>query len=61
MKSKFEFIDLDKRVLERRLQRHELSQADYQKILKGLSNEEEYAEELQMPEEESKIPEDITS
>lgn len=61
MKSKFEFVNLDKRVIERRLERHELSPADYQKILKSLPDEAECAEELRVPAEEDKIPTDIPS
>ena len=49
---KFDFIQVDKRILEQRLRRHELSQQEYQKILKGLSNDEGEAEELPIYREE---------
>lgn len=61
MKSKFEFVEQDKRVLQRRLERHELTHSDYQKILKSLSDETSLGKELKVYNPEEKIPEDTAS
>lgn len=49
--SKFDFIETDKRILDQKLKRHQLSQQENQKILKGLPDEKELAEEIRVYEE----------
>lgn len=44
-KDKYDFITLDKRVIESHLRRHHLSQKEYDKYLKGLKDEAEASEE----------------
>ncbi|MBI2982571.1 MAG: hypothetical protein HYY44_09850 [Deltaproteobacteria bacterium] len=61
MKNKFEFAEIDKRVLQRRLERHELTHTDHQKILKSLPDETSRGEELKVYNPEEKIPEDTAS
>ncbi|MBI4374442.1 MAG: hypothetical protein HY542_06160 [Deltaproteobacteria bacterium] len=61
MKNKFEFVELDKRVLQRRLERHELTQGDHQKVLKALPDEASHGEELKVYTPEEKIPGDTAS
>lgn len=46
MTTKFDFIENDKRILEQRLRRHEISQQEMQKLLKALPDDEDLATEL---------------
>ena len=45
-KGKYEFINEDKRILDRNLRRHQISKQDFLKLLKSLPDERERAEEL---------------
>ncbi len=51
---KFQFIETDRRILEQRLRQHQLSQQEYQKILKTLPDDQEGVEELVVYEGEGK-------
>ena len=42
----FDFIETDKRILDQRLRKHQLSPQEYQKYLKTLPDEKEGADEL---------------
>ena len=42
----FDFVETDKRILDQRLRKHQLSQQEYQKYLKSLPDEKEEAAEL---------------
>lgn len=42
----FDFIETDKRILDQRLRKHQLSQQEYQKYLKSLPDEKEGVDEL---------------
>ena len=53
---KFEFIEWDKRILDQRLRKHEMSQQEFQKYLKGLPDEKEKGEELAVGREEERRP-----
>lgn len=46
MTGKFDFIEQDKRILEQKVRKHQLSQQEYQKFLKSLPDEKEQAEEI---------------
>lgn len=46
--SKFDFVLSDKRIMEQRLRKHQLSQQEYQKFLKTLVDEKEHGEEFQV-------------
>lgn len=46
MKEKFEFVNQDRRVMEKNLRRHRLSRSEYQKFLKSLEDESARGEEL---------------
>ena len=45
---KFDFIESDKRIIEQKLRRHQLPQQEHQKFLKGLPDEADQGEELQV-------------
>lgn len=49
----FDSIENDKRILEQKLRRHQLSQQEYQKMLKVLSDDSANAEEIQVIEPEA--------
>lgn len=51
---KFDFIETDRRIVEQKLRKHQLSQSEQQKYLKGLPDEKEHAEELHVPKEGEK-------
>lgn len=44
--TKFDFIETDRRILDQRLRRHQLTQPEYQKLLKTLADDKESSEEL---------------
>lgn len=48
MAGKFDFIETDKRILEQKLRRHQISQSEYQKILKSVADEKDVADELKI-------------
>ncbi len=50
---KFDFIEVDRRIVEQKLRKHQLSQQDYQKLLKGLDDDQAFGEELIVYKEES--------
>lgn len=60
MKNKFEFIHLDKRVIQRRLERREIEKSDYEKILKSLHDDAANSEPLRVVNEKENFPEDIS-
>ncbi len=43
---KFDFIEKDSRIIEQQLRRHQLSQQEYQKLLKSLPDDVSASEEL---------------
>lgn len=43
---KFDFIEEDRRIIEQKLKKHQLSQQEYQKLLKGLDDDQSFGEEL---------------
>lgn len=45
---KFDFIESDKRILEQKLRRHELSKTEYQKILKNTDDTKAQLDELKV-------------
>jgi hypothetical protein len=45
---KFDFIETDKRIMEQRLRKHQLSQQEYQKLLKALPDEKDQSVELEV-------------
>ncbi len=44
--TRYDFIENDKRILDQRVRKHQLSQVEYQKLLKGASDEKDSGEEL---------------
>lgn len=46
MATRFDFIEEDKRILEQRIRRHQISQPEYQKIIKNLPNDEDQVDEV---------------
>ncbi len=62
MTTRFDFIGQDKRIMDQKLRKHELSHSEYQKVLKGLPNEEGHGEELAVFEElpEAEVVSDAT-
>ncbi len=57
MKNKYDFIQFDARVLERNLKRHKITQTEYQKFLKTISDDREQGEELKVFNEKEESPE----
>ena len=55
---KFDFIDQDKRIMEQKLRRHELSRNEYQKVLKTLPDEQDQAEEVVIPDVPGEPPQE---
>lgn len=49
---KFEFIQTDKRILEQRLRRHQLTQQEYQRLLKALPDDEDRSQEMTVTKKE---------
>lgn len=47
----FDFIETDKRILEQKVRRHQLSQQDLTKLLKNLPDDKEMAMEIAVVEE----------
>lgn len=45
---KFDFIEEDKRILEQKVRKHQLSKSEYQRLLKNLPEEKGSAEEIQV-------------
>lgn len=41
---KFDFIETDKRIIEQKVRKHQLSQTEYQKLLKTLQDEKDQGE-----------------
>lgn len=48
MTGKFDFIEEDKRIIEQRLKKHQMSQQEHQKLLKNLPDEKDRTEEIQV-------------
>ena len=46
MTTKFDFIEEDRRIMEQKVRRHQLSQQEFQKIVKNLPNDEEHGEPM---------------
>lgn len=44
--TKFDFIETDRRILDQRLRRHQITQTEYQRLLKQLSDDQGSSEEL---------------
>jgi len=44
--TKFDFIETDRRILDQKLRRHQLTQPEYQKLLKTLADDKDSADEL---------------
>ena len=44
--TRYDFIDSDKRIMDQRVRKHQLSQAEYQRLLKSSPDEKEASEEL---------------
>ena len=44
--TRFDFIENDKRIMDQRLRRHDISQAEFQKILKNAVDEKDAADDL---------------
>jgi hypothetical protein len=44
--TRFDFIDNDKRIIDQKLRRHDISQPEYQKILKNAPDEKEVSDDL---------------
>lgn len=42
----FDFIQSDKRIIEQKLRRHQMSRQEYQKFLKAIPDEKDQAEEV---------------
>lgn len=43
---KFDFIEQDKRIMEQKVRKHLLAEQEYNKLVKTLPDEKEFAEEL---------------
>ncbi len=54
---KFDFIEWDKRILEQKLRRHQMSQQEYHKYLKTLEDNKGEAEELPVFRETDRLQE----
>jgi hypothetical protein len=44
--TRFDFIDTDKRIIDQKLRRHQISHSEHQRILKGASDDKDLAEDL---------------
>ena len=44
--TRFDFIETDKRIIEQKVRKHQLSSQEYQKKLKSLPDEKDQADEL---------------
>ncbi len=60
-KPKYDFVNEDKRILERNLRRHRISQQDYQKLLKALPDETGRFEEVAVYSGSDENPPDKTT
>ena len=52
--TKFDFIETDRRILDQKLRRHQLTQPEYQKLLKTLADDKASSEELPVYKAEAK-------
>jgi len=44
--TRYDFIENDKRILDQRVRKHQLSQVEYQRLLKSAADEKDAGEEL---------------
>lgn len=45
---KLDFVEEDKRILEQKLRKHQLSQQEYQKLMKSLPDDRDRSEEIRV-------------
>lgn len=57
----YDFINEDKRILDRSLRRHQISKQEYMKLLKALPDEQDKAEELRVYSGNEDSPSDNSS
>ncbi len=55
MSTKYDFILTDRRILEQKLRKHELAQKEYDKVLKGLDDEQSHGDEMKVFDETAEV------